>query len=144
MTNFQKQFISLTILLILFAGLFCVSWLTINPVQAKEGGKNITDQMKSGLEFSNLPGRDENPEEKSLKIVGSLINAFLSLFGILFLILMIYGGYKWMLASGREDEVKSAKDIIRSAIIGLIIVMLAYGISYFVSLALEKSTAGVI
>ena len=53
---------------------------------------------------------------------------------------MIYGGYKWLVASGREEEIKKAKDTIRSAIIGLIIVMAAYTISYFVAAALQEAT----
>ena len=68
-----------------------------------------------------------------------VINAFLSIFGTIFLILMILGGYKWMMASGREEEVKKAKDTIRAAIIGLIIVVSAYAISYFVALSLQTA-----
>jgi hypothetical protein len=50
---------------------------------------------------------------------------------------MIYGGYRWMMASGREEEVQKAKDTIKAAIIGLIIVLSAYTITYFISRSLE-------
>jgi len=98
----------------------------------------ITEDMKGGITNSgiNLPGGGD-AEAKAQTIVGQLINAFISLFGVIFMILIIYGGYKWMMASGREEEVSKAKDIIKSAIIGLIIVMASYAISFFVTNALQ-------
>ena len=53
---------------------------------------------------------------------------------------MLYGGYVWMMAKGAEDEVTKAKNIIRGALIGLIVVMSAYAISYFVTTSLETAT----
>ncbi len=55
-------------------------------------------------------------------VVGGVIKTFLTLLGVIFLILMVYGGYKWMLARGDSKEVETAKDIISRALIGLIIV----------------------
>lgn len=65
-------------------------------------------------------------------IISDIIGAFLSFLGVIFVILMIYGGYLWMTDRGNEDQVKKAKDLIASAIIGLLIVISAYAISYFV------------
>ena len=45
---------------------------------------------------------------------------------------MIFGGYEWMTASGKEEKVERAKKIIQAAIIGLIVIAMAAGISYFV------------
>ena len=52
--------------------------------------------------------------------------------GVVFLILMIYGGYLWMLARGNEQEVEKAKNIIQNALIGLVIVLAAYAITALV------------
>ena len=57
--------------------------------------------------------------------------------GMIFLILMLYGGYLWMTAAGKEERVTKAKNLITAAIIGVIIVVSAYAISYFV---IEKTT----
>ncbi len=102
--------------------------------------ETITDQMINAITNVNLPTGGEKPDTAAQKIVGKVINVFLSVFGIIFLALMIYGGYKWMMASGREDEVKKSKDIIRAAIIGLIIIVMAYAITYFISQALQNAT----
>lgn len=66
-----------------------------------------------------------------VEIIGKVIGYILSFLGVIFLILMIYAGYLWMLARGNEQEVERAKNLIRDAIIGLIIVLAAYAITYF-------------
>src|SRR3989339_689175 len=72
-------------------------------------------------------------------LVGTVVKAFLSLLGIIFIILVIYGGYKWMMARGSEQEVEAAKNIIQRAIIGLIIIVAAYAITAFVFTGLEDA-----
>ncbi|MFA5022280.1 MAG: hypothetical protein WC508_04345 [Patescibacteria group bacterium] len=129
MKNFKKQIISLAIL----ATLTIPVLGSANYCQAA----SITEAMKGALQTVTLPSGGENPETTALTIVGKVIAAFLSLFGIIFLILIIFGGYKWMLASGREDEVKKAQEIIRNAVIGLIIVLASYAITYFITTSLE-------
>ena len=129
MKNYQLKIISLIAISILISFLMSVSI---------SQATNVIDTMKAGLTNVGLPGGG-NPEQKATDIVGGIINAFLSIFGTIFLILMIFGGYKWMVASGREEEVKKAKDTIRAAIIGLIIVISAYAISYFVVLSLQTA-----
>lgn len=73
-------------------------------------------------------------------IVGQVILTALSFLGIIFLILLIYAGFLWMTASGNDQQVSKAKSIITTAIIGLIIVLSAYSISYFVLSSLQEGT----
>lgn len=83
-------------------------------------------------EVGETGGYAEVDEFSTAKFVGTVITSLLSLLGIVFVVLMIYGGFKWMKASGREDEVGKAQDIIRNAIIGLILTASSYSISLFV------------
>ena len=64
--------------------------------------------------------------------IGNIVFALLSLVGIIFLFLLIYGGIFWMTARGNESQVDKAKNIISNSLVGLIIVLLAYAISVFV------------
>lgn len=65
------------------------------------------------------------------EVIGKVIGIALTFLGALFLILMIYGGYIWMMARGNEEETNKAKSIIKNALIGLIIVLATYVISEF-------------
>lgn len=64
--------------------------------------------------------------------VGKIISYVLALLGIFFLVNTIYSGIQWMTAGGNEEKVKQAQARIFNAIIGLIIVMSAYAITFFV------------
>ena len=64
--------------------------------------------------------------------IAKVINLSLSFLGVIFLCLTIYGGFLWMTARGNEQQVEKAKEVIIASIIGLIIVLGAYAISYFV------------
>jgi hypothetical protein len=89
------------------------------------GFNKVNDLAKqAGYDPDNQPTLDER--------ISNFISIFLSLLGVIFLGLMIYGGYNWMTAAGDEQKVDKAKNTIRSAIIGLIIVIAAYAISVFV------------
>jgi hypothetical protein len=63
---------------------------------------------------------------------GNVITAFLSLLGVIFIILSVYGGFLYLTAQGNQEQTKKALTIITQSIIGLIIIMAAYAISYFI------------
>lgn len=65
-------------------------------------------------------------------IIAQIIKGFLSFLGVIFLILIIYGGFKWMTAHGNEEQVTKAKNLITEATIGLIIVLSSYLITFYV------------
>ena len=73
------------------------------------------------------------------QVVGTVISIMLSIIGVVFLVLIVYGGYIWMIARGDESKVEKAKDTISRSIIGLIIVLAAYAITYYVVAALTQS-----
>lgn len=66
------------------------------------------------------------------EIVGGVIKTGLSIMGVVAAILIIYAGYLWMTGRGKEERINKAKETLEAAIIGLIIIMAAYAITYFV------------
>ena len=80
-------------------------------------------------------------EPRSLgEIIGAIIGTFLSLLGIIFLCLIIYGGFIWMTSGGNESKVLKAKNILTQATIGIIIILSAYAITQFVFQSLQEAT----
>ena len=78
-------------------------------------------------------GSDAGPyaaaDETSLAtVIGSIINVVLGLLGILFVIIIVVYGYKWMMAGGDEKAVESSKTAIKNAIIGIVVTVSAYAI----------------
>lgn len=121
----KKIFILLLIMFSLF---------TVMPAHAQlnKALGNLTQSAKgTGLEKSDLP-----------TTVGNVIKAVLALTGTIFLILTIYAGILWMTAAGNDERVKKATSIITTAVVGLIIVMAAYAITFFVTTRLGGNTPG--
>lgn len=87
----------------------------------------------SGLNSSaNTAGFETGSDAETVdSIVAVVIYAVLGLVGVIFLGLMILSGFKWMIAQGNEEKINKAKDGLLSAMIGLIITLGAYAISYF-------------
>jgi len=115
------------ILLMVFVLFFSIS---IQYVAAIDTGLDTTAQKGYG-------GKDATVIPKGIPreipgTIGKIVGAGLAFIGVLFLILMIYGGFTWMLARGNEQEITKAEDLIYSAVIGLVIVLAAYAITAYV------------
>jgi cytochrome bd-type quinol oxidase subunit 2 len=83
------------------------------------------DEVAAGEKGAFATGVDEF----SMSIlIGQVVSVFLGLLGIIFVVLMIYGGYNYMIARGEEEKVNKAIDTIRRAVVGLIIVMSSYAV----------------
>lgn len=72
--------------------------------------------------------------------IGSIINVALGFLGVVAIVIVLIGGFKYMVAGGNEENVGKAKKWIISGIIGLAIVLSAYAITSFVLAKLLEST----
>ena len=72
-------------------------------------------------------------------VVG-IINLALSFLGMIAVIVILIGGFKWMTAGGNDEKVGEARKWIFSGIIGLAIVLSAWAISKFVIQQLAQAT----
>jgi hypothetical protein len=76
-------------------------------------------------------------------VAAQLTNVFLRVLGTITVLLMLYGGWVWLWARGNEEDIKKAKDIIRGAIIGLLVILASYGLTQFVFYYLTRITNAV-
>lgn len=95
----------------------------------------ILKQQKAIGEGSGL-GEAKDPRV----IAANIIKVMLTLVGTIITVLFIYGGYLIMTAAGNEDQVSKGKDVIKNAVIGLVITLTAYSITSFVSSSLLTAT----
>jgi amino acid transporter len=64
--------------------------------------------------------------------IASIINVAMGLLGIVAVLIILLGGFKWMTAMGNDENIKKAKSLIIAGVIGLIIILTAYAIATFV------------
>lgn len=108
-------------------------------IPALENVSKDINKSAEELGYTKIPAGSAS--EKLIEITyGVAIRGILSLLGILFLVLIIINGYKWMVAGGNEEIINKAKKGLQNALIGLGIVLLAYLITYALFSYLEKLT----
>lgn len=77
-----------------------------------------------------------------IDVAVNIINWTLGILALIAVIIMLYAGFLWMTSQGAEDKLEKAKQIMRNGLIGLIIILCAWGISLFVVNLLGEWTGG--
>jgi hypothetical protein len=73
--------------------------------------------------------------------VADLINVALGFLGVVAVVIILFGGFKWMVAGGNDEKVAEAKRLIIAGIIGLAIILSAYAIASFVIDSIVSATS---
>lgn len=102
------------------------------------------------LEFDPSAGGYSNPlqtytqlgDNDPVAIVLLIVNTALLFLGTVTLVLFIVAGFMWLTAAGNEERVTKAKDIMKGAVIGLVIVFGSYGIAQYVFTAIRIAVNG--
>jgi hypothetical protein len=93
------------------------------------GGRQSNVQAQTGL-------GNTDPREMAARA----INILLGFMGIIAVVIILLGGFRWMTAAGNEDKVAEAKKIIGAGVIGLVIVLTSFGLAQFILNALYNAT----
>jgi hypothetical protein len=105
--------------------------LTFNESGSGGDIKCSTDDQGNPVQGGNVSSLNN--------LVTTIINIFSLVVGILAVIMIIWGGFRFITSGGDSTKVTSARNTIIYAIIGLVIVALAQTIAKFV---LEKTPTG--
>ena len=82
-----------------------------------------------GLGSNTLPLPDNLPAQTSfLDLLTFIINFILGFVGTIAVLMLIWGGFRYLTSSGKSDATKDAKNTILYAIIGIVIILLSYAI----------------
>ncbi len=79
----------------------------------------------------------KNSGEQANNTVATVINLFSVVVGVVSVIMIIYGGFRYITSGGESSNITTAKNTILYAIIGLVIVALA---QFIVKFVLAKAT----
>lgn len=113
----------------------------LTPVMAGPLDINQQEGFGAGGEIPDAFGQSNKPQTPT-QLAVRIINIALSFLGILLVVFLLYAGFIWMTAAGDEGKVEKAMGIIKTSVIGLIIIFAAWSISYFVIQNLDETTGG--
>lgn len=136
---------NLSILIIIIAILAASAALAYYILRAATPASAVSfkDMKDEGFDdVGRIAYGSEKPQNSATEIVAEIIKYALSFLGIIFLVLTLYGGFLWMTAGGNEEQLAKSKTIIINGVLGLIIILSAYAITYFVLENIIKATTG--
>ncbi len=111
---------------------------------AKESTPLTADELfggdsKTGKTFAGEAGLGN---ADLMTTISSIIRIALGFLGVIAVVIILLGGFKWMTSGGNDTKVGDAKKLIFAGIIGLVIVLSAYAIATFVINSIVKTVQG--
>ncbi len=116
--------------------LLAFAMLAFLAIPAVSFAQLTNEQMGMDIINDNTSLSNRDPRET----VARLIDVAMLLLGIIAVGIVLLGGFKWMTAGGNEDKVGEAKKLMGAGVIGLIIVLSAWGIATFILERLSTAT----
>lgn len=123
----NKKFLRYFLAFLFLSGLFLTAY-SVNA-QVDMGTDVISD---------NISLSSDDPRA----IAARVINIAMLILGILAVGLILWGGFIWMTSGGSEDKIDQAKKILKNGVIGLVIILSAWGIATFILNKLMDATNG--
>ena len=117
MQKIYKHLVVFAVLTLMIAPAFVL----VAQAQPELGTDYVAD---TGLETSAV----DDPRE----LISNIVTYLMTFLGLIAVIVILLGGFKWMTAAGNEDKVGEAKKTIIAGCIGLVIILAAYAIVNFV------------
>jgi len=118
---------------LLFYGMITSAFLFSSQVLAQGG----VDKALEGLDTAASSAELSQTTLDVPQLIGQILSTVLGFTGTIFFILVVWSGILWMTAGGSQENIKKAQDILKAAIVGLIIVLSAYAITRFVGTSLQ-------
>lgn len=97
------------------------SWVILPSIALAAGDLGLSNAGKVELNQGDL-----------VSMIAKIVNTALVLVGVLALAFFIYGGFLYITAAGDTEQIEKAKKILIYAVIGIVVIGLAYSVVQFV------------
>jgi uncharacterized membrane protein YraQ (UPF0718 family) len=118
------------------------SFFLLTPAWAADLGDAFgNSEQEAPIDTIAKEANFQSTENNNIEnLIRTALNLLFSVIGAIFIALTILAGFRWMIAEGNQEQVTKAKHSIKSSLIGIVVVLLAYAITYFVfSVFIPKS-----
>lgn len=122
--------------LLSFAASLACTTVAVLPALAQGG-----DLTASDLGTDVVGAELKLPTGDPRATAGRLINVGLGFLGIISIVIVLMGGFKYMVSGGSTDKTDEARKYIISGIIGLAIILSAWAITTYVITGLLQATS---
>ena len=117
--SMKRKFLITILILAFFLGI-SGSILGVLPAQAD---CKLNDK---GQEICSLENPLQGEQTEATAIIGTVIKAALGIIGALTLLMLVWGGFQWLISAGNPEKVKMGTQTMVWAIIGVFLVFASY------------------
>ncbi len=129
MKKFAKHLLSLAI----------VMSFVVAPAVLAAGTLDVNTDLGGNVVSTNLKLGEKSP----VALATNLINTAMLFLGLVAVVIILMGGFKWMTAGGSDDKITEAKKLMSAGIVGIVIILSAWGIAKWVlTQAVTVTTTG--
>ncbi len=130
----MKKFLNFKIAVVVASFLVIFS-VFVAPIDCFASDNVLWDEKAADIKaHSGLGNQDPR------LMAANIINIVLGFLGLLSVILILFGGFKWMTAAGNDDQVASSKKLLIAAVIGLVIILSSYALAAFILDAIYRTS----
>ena len=118
----------------IIAGLISLGLVSVFAMPAIVGAQADIDPTLTDFGLTD-PGFEKVGVKSTRDIkdtLAQIINIILGFLGVIAVIIILAGGFKWMTAGGNEDKVAESRKMIVQGVIGLVVIFAAWAIASFV------------
>jgi Zn-dependent protease with chaperone function len=131
MRKLKKSLAIITMASFVIAVAFCLAL----PVSVHAGTNLLWGNEETNIEKAiGLGSKDPRI------IAANIINVILGFLGIIAVVIILLGGFKWMTAGGNDDKIGEAKGLLTAGVIGLVIILASWGLAKFIVNLLYNAT----
>jgi di/tricarboxylate transporter len=142
-TKIKRHLLSALLLSVVFILQMSLAQFSSPPIAQAADSKLWDMQKQSGIGIIGQEAFGGETPRDVREITVLIIKVFLGFLGIIFLVLIISAGFKYMTSAGNEEKIKEALDQIKAGVIGLIIILVSYAVtSYLTDCVFEITNRG--
>ena len=109
--------------------LVMVMSIVVLPAISLAAGPTVDDLGAGSTgELSNLKLANQSP----MTTATNIINTLMMFLGLIAVVIILLAGFKWMTAGGNESKIEEAQKLMSAGVVGIIIILSAWGIARFI------------
>lgn len=99
-----------------------------NPI-CEDGSLTENQKIEAGCDTKSQEGMGR---------IMNIINVAIGLAGLVAVVVVVFGGQRYLTSAGEPGRVKQAKDMVMYGLIGLVVAMLAWAITNFILMSVSN------
>ena len=124
MKNFRPSLKIILVAVLFSAAVFLVSHSALAATIS-------TNELFGGTNGANFASTAGLANVSLVLLIANIIRAALGFVGVVAVCFVIYAGFLWTTAGGEEEKIKKAKQVMKNALIGLVIILSSFAIAQF-------------